>query len=97
MNARKVLRKMLAGSKNLRFQELVGLVEALGFHLTRTHGSHHIFSHPDVSERINLQDVRGQAKPYQMRQVLEVMETNGLTLDAEEAEEEETNESEETP
>jgi len=86
MNKRRVLEKMLAGTKNLRFSELVGLVEALGFRLARVNGSHHIFTHPGVQERINLQDVRGQAKPYQIRQVLEIIEDYGLTLDAGQAE-----------
>jgi hypothetical protein len=33
-----------------------------------------VFVHPDVRELINLQDVRGQAKPYQIRQFLRLVE-----------------------
>jgi len=31
---------------------------------------------------VNLQDVRGEAKPYQVRQVVELIEAYDLTLDA---------------
>jgi len=32
-----------------------------------TLGSHHIFVHPQVQELVNLQNVGGKAKPYQIR------------------------------
>jgi Predicted periplasmic or secreted lipoprotein len=57
-----------------------GLVEALGFTLDRVQGSHHIYRHPDIRQRINLQPRGGVAKPYQLRQVLQVMERNALLL-----------------
>jgi predicted RNA binding protein YcfA (HicA-like mRNA interferase family) len=57
------------------------LVEALGFELQRTSGSHHIFAHPDVPELLNLQEVAGEAKPYQIRQLLRLMERYSLTLE----------------
>lgn len=81
MNARKVLEKALGGSKNIRFADLMALVEALGFSLSRINGSHHIFQHPDIQEMINLQNVNGKAKPYQIRQVLSIIEEYGLTLE----------------
>ena len=60
----KLLSKVLAGSKNIRFGEMVSLVEAFGFRLSRVRGSHHIFVHPRVQELVNLQNVQGKAKPY---------------------------------
>lgn len=65
---------------NVRFADLQNLVEGLGFELRRTSGSHHIYAHPDVPELVNLQDVGGQAKPYQVRQVLCLIERYGLQL-----------------
>jgi len=82
MNKKRLLQKILMGSQNLRFNDLVGLIEALGFGLERVNGSHHIFKHPDVQEMVNLQDVRGEAKPYQVRQVVELIEAYNLTLNA---------------
>ena len=62
---------------------MVNLVEGFGFRLSRTDGSHHIFVRPDIHELVNLQDVRGQAKPYQMRQFLKLVETHDLKLEDE--------------
>lgn len=81
MNKRKLLEKALAGSKNIRFDEMCTLVEAFGFRLSRIKGSHHIFIHPQVTELINLQNVDGKAKPYQIRQFLKLVEQYNLQLE----------------
>jgi predicted RNA binding protein YcfA (HicA-like mRNA interferase family) len=81
MKQRKLLQKILSGSKNVKFTEFVHLVEAFGFHLSRTKGSHHIFTHPEVDELVNLQDVNGKAKPYQIKQFLELVEEYDLKLE----------------
>ena len=80
MKRQKILKKILSGSKNIRFTELTNLVEGFGFRLSRTKGSHHIFIHPDLKELINLQNVKGQVKPYQVKQVLELVEKYDLKL-----------------
>ncbi|MEA5420578.1 type II toxin-antitoxin system HicA family toxin [Spirulina sp. CCNP1310] len=71
----------MSGSKNIRFDQMVTLVEAFGFRLSRVRGSHHIFEHPNLSEILNLQNVNGQAKRYQIRQFLTIVEQHNLTLD----------------
>jgi predicted RNA binding protein YcfA (HicA-like mRNA interferase family) len=76
----KILQKLLSGSNNISFAEIVLVVEAFGFQLTRVNGSHHIFLHPGISELVNLQNRNGQAKPYQVRQFLSLVETYNLTL-----------------
>lgn len=81
MNKRKLLRKLLASPNNARFDDVRSLVEAFGFRLVRVSGGHHIFSHPAVPELVNLQEVAGQAKPYQVRQFLRLIERHNLTLD----------------
>jgi len=78
---RKTLQKILAGSKNIRFPDIKELVEGFGFRLSRTDGSHHIFVHPDIPELVNLQEVKGQTKPYQMRQFLKLIERHNLKLE----------------
>jgi len=60
MNRRKFLKKILDGSKNIRFLDMMNLTEGFGFSLDRVNGSHHIFVHPDVPELVNLQNVRGR-------------------------------------
>ena len=57
------------------------VLRAFWFELSRTSGSHHIFSHPEVPELLNLQEVRGQAKPYQIRQFLRLVERYALTME----------------
>ena len=81
MNRRKLLQKIIDGSKNIKFAELVNLVKGFGFKLSRTDGSHHIFTRPDIPEIVNLQDVKGQAKPYQIKQFLKLVEKHNLKLE----------------
>ena len=80
MNKRKLLNKALRGSKNIRFNDMVSLAEAFGFRLARVSGSHHIFVHPDIPELINLQNVAGKAKPYQIKQFLDLVERHNIML-----------------
>ncbi len=80
MNSRKLLKKLLSRSKNVRFDELRLLIEAFGFRLARVSGSHHIFEHPEVDELINIQNVKGKAKPYQVKQFLNLVEKHNLEL-----------------
>ena len=80
MNPRKTLEKILAGSKNIAFHDMVSLVQAFGFTLKRVKGSHHIFHHPDIQEIVNLQEEKGQAIPYQVLQVLKLVDRHGLSL-----------------
>ena len=79
----RLLQKLLTGSKNVRFSDVQVVVEAFGFRLARISGSHHIYVHPDVPVLINLQDVNGKAKPYQIKQFLEIVERYNLELENE--------------
>ena len=65
----------------MSFDDLCGLLEHVGFVLRRTAGSHRIYRHATrpALPLMNLQRAAGgKAKPYQVRQVLEVIEVNGL-------------------
>ena len=84
MNRRRLLARLATGAvRNVRFDDFTGLVSAFGFALVRKSGSHHIFTRPDIPQLVNLQDVNGQAKPYQVRQFLRLMERYNLTLEEE--------------
>ena len=80
VNRRRILQRALTGGRNLHFEEIVSLAEGFGFRLARVSGSHHIFIHPDLPEPINLQNVDGRAKPYQVRQLLKLVEKYQLNL-----------------
>lgn len=62
------------------FVDLRRIAEAFGFVLKRTNGSHHIFQHPDVPGNLNLQPSGKDAKPYQVRQLLDIIDANGLDM-----------------
>jgi predicted RNA binding protein YcfA (HicA-like mRNA interferase family) len=63
MNKRKLLEKVLAGPKNVHFNDMILLVEAFGFRLSRVRGSHHIFEHPQIPELVNLQEKTVRPNP----------------------------------
>lgn len=73
-NAKKLLRRILSGraDANIPFLGLCGLLKKLGF-TERIRGDHHIFTKDGVDEILNLQPRRALAKPYQVRQVREVI------------------------
>jgi predicted RNA binding protein YcfA (HicA-like mRNA interferase family) len=81
MKPRRILEKALASSANVSFDDMRKLVEAFGFHLSRASGSHHIYVRADIRELVNLQEVNGKAKPYQVRQFLKLVEEYNLTLE----------------
>jgi hypothetical protein len=81
MKKRKLLQKLLSGSKNVRFSEAVTCIEAFGFRLDRIKGSFHIFINPIITELINSQNVNGKAKPYQIKQFLKIIEKYNLQME----------------
>jgi predicted RNA binding protein YcfA (HicA-like mRNA interferase family) len=81
VDKRKLLIRLARGElTNVAFGDARGLLEGLGFDLRRVSGSHHVFAHPDIAELLNLQSVRGQAKPYQLRQLMRLVERYDLRL-----------------
>lgn len=80
VGVRETLERARTGSANLRFGEMRRLLEALGFRLARVTGSHHIFTHTGMRELVNLQEVEGKCKPYQLKQVLKLIDRYNLRL-----------------
>jgi predicted RNA binding protein YcfA (HicA-like mRNA interferase family) len=51
VDPRRLLARVARGDLgNVSFSDVRRLVEAFGFELRRTSGSHHVFVHPDVRE-----------------------------------------------
>lgn len=67
---KKIFNQILSGKSdaNLAFKDICNLMTSLGFDI-RIKGSHHIFRRIDVVEKINLQKDGNKAKPYQVRQL----------------------------
>jgi len=70
----KLLNKILSGrsDSNIAFSELMQLLQRLQFDL-RIRGDHHIFTRQDIIEILNLQPVGSMAKPYQVKQVRQII------------------------
>lgn len=66
----KLLNKVLSGRSDagIGFNELCSMLRRFGFQ-ERIKGDHHIFFRIDVEEIINIQPMQGKAKPYQVKQV----------------------------
>ena len=66
----KFLKRLMSGQADtgIAFDELCSLLQRLGFAL-RVRGDHHIFTRDGMIEIINLQPSGSLAKPYQVKQV----------------------------
>ncbi len=68
---RKILDQMRREPANVRYSDLKKICEEYFGKARQTGTSHAIFKTPWVGDpRINIQDDKGKAKPYQVRQVL---------------------------
>ncbi len=83
---RKLYQRIVNNPKNVKFNELIALVEAFGFVLDRIKGSHHTYKHPEISDAfLQLQPGKaGDAKPYQIKQFLRLVESYNLRMAADE-------------
>jgi len=70
----RLLQTILRGRSdaNIRFSDLRALMEHLGFE-ERIRGSHHLYDKEGIVEIVNLQGRDGDAKPYQVRQVRQLI------------------------
>ena len=75
----KLYMRVASAPGNTRFGDLVSLAEAVGFVLVRQRGSHLVFRHRENRRlRLNLQPREGEAKEYQVRQLLAIIEKENL-------------------
>jgi hypothetical protein len=63
---------MRRSDANVQFETLRALLRRLGFD-ERIKGDHHIFTKDGVEEILNLQPKDGKGKPYQIKQVRDVI------------------------
>lgn len=70
----RIIQRILSGASdtNIAFSDLRSLLLRLGFD-ERIRGDHHIFTKEDVEEILNLQPKASKAKPYQVKQVRNVI------------------------
>jgi len=77
--------KILRGKSdaNIKFDELLHLMRKLDFE-ERIKGSHHIFYKEEILEILNLQGKNRMAKPYQIKQVRNIIIDNRLDINKDE-------------
>jgi predicted RNA binding protein YcfA (HicA-like mRNA interferase family) len=70
----KLLLKILSGTSdaNIPFDEMCNLMRSLGFQ-ERIRGSHYIYTKDGMEEILNIQSKGGKAKPYQVKQLRNVL------------------------
>ena len=65
--------------KGVRFSDLKKLCLCCGMEYDRSNGSHHIYKHHNPSFTISIQELPdGKAKPYQVKQVIELIDEHSL-------------------
>jgi hypothetical protein len=70
---------MRRSDANVSFETLCALLRRLGFD-ERIKGDHHIFTKDGVEEILNLQPKGGKGKPYQVKQVRDVILKNHIRI-----------------
>ncbi len=74
INKKKVYEQLKINPKNVRFEALCKAAELFGFRFRGGKGSHRIYVRDGVREMLNFQNVKGKAKPYQVKQLLKIVE-----------------------
>lgn len=81
-SSRTHLARILRGDvANVAFGDLVQLLVDLDFHESGGRGSHRVFTRLGVFEIVNLQHEKGDAKPYQVRQIASIIRRYNLGLE----------------
>ncbi len=60
------------------------IAEWFGFQFKGGKGSHRVYARPGIREILNFQDVDGRAKPYQVRQFIQIVEKYNLLEETDE-------------
>jgi predicted RNA binding protein YcfA (HicA-like mRNA interferase family) len=69
-------------NRSVSFRDFVALIEAFGFVYQRTKGSHQSFAHSDCPRLLVIQPLGKDAKRYQIREFLDLVEQYALNMRA---------------
>ncbi len=74
-SAEDILAKMRASPKGIRFNDLCKVCDAYFGEARQSGSSHRVYRTPWQGDpRVNIQNAKGKAKPYQVRQVVAAIE-----------------------
>lgn len=76
-----IYRELRRNPKNVRFTDLCKAAEIFGFKYRGGKGSHVVYVREGVKEILVFQNVKGKAKPYQVKQFLKIIEKYKLLED----------------
>lgn len=84
---RRFLDRIRKKRANVRFSEIEGLLGRAGFALDRQRGSHRVYTHPAFPDAIVVVQPGkdGKAKGYQVKQVIDLIDALGLTVEENDA------------
>lgn len=74
----KIWEQMDRSLNNVRFSDFCRLIEWFGFQHKGGKGSHKTYFRRDIQEIIDIQPLKGEAKPYQIRQFLRLVRLYNL-------------------
>ncbi|OGW03413.1 MAG: hypothetical protein A2889_06860 [Nitrospinae bacterium RIFCSPLOWO2_01_FULL_39_10] len=80
MRNQKLFSKVNNNPYDVRFSDICKLAEAFGFIYKGGKGSHRVYSRKGITEILNFQNVKGKAKPYQVKQFLKLIQEYNLKL-----------------
>lgn len=79
----RILKRVISDQGHISFRDFQKLLLKLGFRLDRTRGSHHIYVHPLGTRPLSVQPIGNEAKPFQVRQLRDMIAEFGLSLEDE--------------
>lgn len=65
-------------ANNINFTDFRNLIIDLGFTFKNQEGSHVVYYHYGINEIMNIQDKKGKAKDYQVRQLRKIINKHNL-------------------
>lgn len=77
----KLIQRLLDGQRNVSFRDFERILTALGFSWDRTKGSHRQYVHSKIPRPFPVQPDGKDAKRYQIRELLELIEEYGLHIE----------------
>jgi predicted RNA binding protein YcfA (HicA-like mRNA interferase family) len=78
----KLYAQLLANPRSpISFRDFEKLLKAFGFEHVRTKGSHRVYVHPKFARPLPVQPSDKEAKAYQVREFLELVEEHGLYIE----------------
>jgi hypothetical protein len=85
MRRREIYETLIRNPRNIRSEFLCKAAIRFGFTRKGGKGSHQVFTRAGIAEILNVQEVSGKAKPYQVKQLCRVIEKYSLLEEEDDA------------